>query len=1023
MVGRFEAASKLALAPLVKFLLKASCLDLVAEPVAAAVDLASKDLDQDDVRRDAEQLIHRLAADIAAEHARQFETDSVDVDHHKVAEALAAVFEAAASPRGLLSRNLDPERLTNELGKTPPPKDFGVPERELYESVLRALAKALVGKAHELRGYDTARWRELLARLDETGDGIGELKSLVRHVSDQIFRLSPDHEQYEQRYRSWIPSAHGELELFGADLPDEARRQQISVAYVSLALTVSGDGEDDVDSVTAEHLFDRLPALGRRLLIRGEAGSGKTTLLRWAAVQMGIGEKARAEHHRFEPRKPSMPGLRDEDQDENLIDWRRFVPFLIRLRDHPGGMPSVADFAALAAGIIGPPPPGWITDALDQGRALVMIDGVDEVGRFDRPKYERAIGQLVNAYPKTAFVVTSRPAAVPSNWLRGHGFADAEISPLARIDQSNLIACWHKAVEMAIPPQRHQRLKAKEEQLRARLEGEPALARLGSNPLMLSMLCALHYRSEASLPERAYTLCEDLCKALLHERDRQSGLRCEAIDPHWAALDVERKRKLMRDVAYHLTTVDPTGIGSSIEITTAERVVAQVLEGFGMADVPVSSFLETVVERSGVLRRSAPGRIDFLHNTLKEFLASEYFVQKHLAESLIARAGNPEWQQVVLFGAGGRDDIFTELLFSGLLKRIDATNSTKTRRLRVIAWATGSIAVHLDPALRERHTALENEIVPPRNFEEAELLAEAGDQILPALARAKPTKAEPVAATVRALRLIGTPRAKALIAERFSTDTRRTVLDELVQILNPCCLPAIQALILKGQTLPEGWRRLIGDVAPLSFLSGLQHLYLNGTGVSDISPLAGLSGLQYLDLLGTGVSDISPLAGLSGLQSLYLGGTAVSDVSPLAGLSGLQHLDLVNTGVSDVSPLAGLSGLQSLYLRGTAVSDVSPLAGLSGLQHLDLRGTGVTDVSPLAGLSGLQVLYLNGTGVTDVSPLAGLSGLQFLDLVNTGVSDVSPLAGLSGLQVLDLNGTAVSDVSPLAGLKNLKIFR
>lgn len=62
--------------------------------------------------------------------------------------------------------------------------------------------------------------------------------------------------------------------------------------------------------------------------------------------------------------------------------------------------PGVEEFAGAATQVIGRPPSGWIVDALHSGRALVMLDGVDEVARFDRPRYAEVIGNLVADCPR-----------------------------------------------------------------------------------------------------------------------------------------------------------------------------------------------------------------------------------------------------------------------------------------------------------------------------------------------------------------------------------------------------------------------------------------------------------------------------------------------------------------------------------------------------------------------------------------------------------------------------------------------
>ncbi len=1015
MTGRSELWTKLLIAPIAKVVLKQAGLEEAVDTAVAALNESAKLQDADETKRKAQALAEELASEIADRHARQFTEENIPVDAEAVAKALALVFKDVAKPKSLLSRNLNPERLSQDLAKIPPPETFGTAERELYETVLPDLAHGLTAKAMELKGFDLAYRAELLARQDETNLRLERLEHSAR-----VNRRTVEWADYEKRYRACIERENKYLELFGSDIPEEAKRQALSVAYVSLSLTRHGKGQEEQESVTADHLFDRLRGIGGRLLIRGEAGSGKTTLLRWAAVKMG-------EDELMDPASGSAAFLQrlGRERPQQLLlsgllpDWRDLVPFLIRLRDCPDGLPSVAEFAGVVSNVAGPPPPDWIVKRLDSGDALVMIDGVDEVARFDRPKYAQAIGRLVAQYPRALFVVTSRPAAVPPDWLAGHGFAHAEISDLAGPDQALLVQRWHDAIAEFVSEDRRAKLKEKETRLRARLDSEPSLARLGSNPMMLAMLCALHYRMEGQLPERAFTLCDKLCTLLIDEKDRLSGLKAETIDPLWAALDSECKRSLVRDLAYHMVTGAAGGIRSSMDKENAEGVLGHALRGFGKADADVKAFRQTVVERSGMLRDTGTGRIDFLHNTLKEFLAAERFIELRAEEDLASHADDPDWRPVVVFGAGGRSRPFTDNLFKHVRDRENCATGKVRRRLRFMAWAVGAVAVQLDPNLHADRARFEKAIIPPRTFEEAELLSEAGEHVLDYLARARVGGARAMAAMVRTLRLIGSPRARDIIEQCYKDDRRKAVLDELVQAIDPLSLPAIQERLLADEHLDEGWRRLVTDVSALSGLTDLTHLDLRGTGVLDVSALSKLTNLTLLGLSQTGVTDVSTLSGLAGLTFLDLSDTGVTDVSALSGLTGLTVLGLSGTGVTDISALSGLTKLTHLGLSDTEVTDVSALSGLTNLTLLGLSGTGVTDVSALSGLTGLTHLYLSGTGVTDVSALSGLTGLTHLGLSHTRVTDVSALAGLTGLTHLDLTGTGVTDMPMLSSLPKL----
>ena len=89
-----------------------------------------------------------------------------------------------------------------------------------------------------------------------------------------------------------------------------------------------------------------MSASSGRLLVRGVAGGGKSTLLRWAAIQSA--KFNLEDHEAIESEVKGEIALRDQDDSEHSksdgeplpIDknWRAQVPFLIRLRDCPGGL-------------------------------------------------------------------------------------------------------------------------------------------------------------------------------------------------------------------------------------------------------------------------------------------------------------------------------------------------------------------------------------------------------------------------------------------------------------------------------------------------------------------------------------------------------------------------------------------------------------------------------------------------------------------------------------------------------------
>ena len=845
--------------------------------------------------------------------------------------------------------------------------------------------------------------------------------ALTRWLKGKEPKADAERVKFEQRYHKAVKDKNNHLELFGADIAREAQQLPLSVAYVTLNLQSAGDGTGSTMR-SAKALFDELRPEAGRLLIRGDAGMGKSTLFRWATIQAAEFGLMTDGDTSFPYKELERLGYTFQhsivrDWEDNLPkSWLYHTSFLIRLRDCPQGrIPPPDEFLKLIAKELGTPPENWVVDVLREGRGLILLDGVDEVRGDFRESHLRAdLTDLVKAYPQNYFVVSTRPEAVPEEWLKDLDFREARINPMGARDREELIDRWHEAIAEATrslgeEPARFTKLA---ESLKARLQENPRLSLLASNPLLCAMICALHERDDEHLPDRESRLCERLCFMLLDERDRRRGVH-QAAAPEWyTKLDYEEKKLIVRSIAYHMLVTRQQSIIDRQEAVDKVKERLPRMNQRLPPEVTPREVLETLMSRSGMLREATPpsgknlGTLDFIHNAFKEFLAAERLVEENADGQLASQAHQQEWLPVILFAAATKTEGFATRMLRKILgddyrpgREIDRTpepqalasglaapapspaasaigsqgpdshivNQSLAQQRLLLALRCLPVALDLDPELRGWLERQLQRMFPPRSLPEAEALAATGELAVPFLK--KGGSILEMAATVRALRLIGTETALKTLRS-FLDATSWEVLDELAQAMNPLEIPAVQQMVQETSVTYEVYQKQ----------QSIRHQII------DLSPLAGLSGLTTLSLYDTQVSDLSPLAGLSGLTSLYLGGTQVSDLSPLAGLSGLTTLNLIGTQVRDLSPLAGLSGLTTLDLGHTLVSDLSPLAGLSGLTTLYLGLTPVSDLSPLAGLSGLTTLNLGWTPVRDLSPLAGLANLKTLYAGDTSVS-------------------------------------
>ena len=1055
-------------APLAKFLVK-NYLSEPAEGVGLSlVDLAQKRITDYADQREAQRQFERLGERIVTRLVPMFEqeTRNAEVSVEAVAAELAMTLGGRISAEFFLTRDLDPVRLTAELRNTRPVHQgpFSSAEIALYDRALDESVRYVVQVASRLPKFEEAYAALSLQRLGRMSEDLEKVLESTQRIETKVsvlaHRAAAEDERftrYEADYRQAVMRNLDFLELFGADISPEARRHGLSVAYISLNLNKSTGNRDQAESLPVESVLDTLTPQGGRLLVRGEAGSGKSTLFRWTAIQAAsfdlsllasaysledqINAPLFAATGMMVKRPPSPTGAlltrgsgfqkttlggllgrgRTREEERALAThWRLRVPFLVRLRDCKNGqLPGPDDLPNHIANEIGNPPPDWVASILRTGKALVLLDGIDEVPNVHRQQLRRAIEGIVGTYPNNYYLVSTRPTAVEEGWLATAGFREAAVDPMSEVDRTLFIEKWHDAVgrELAHLARPDSTLPKIASELIEQLPEHPPVARLATNPLLCSMICALHRERSQKLPESQSELCEAICQMLLHRRERESGLSMDAFPEAYRALTYPEKRAIVQDIAHYMVRNGE----STIARERARHSVADSLKQFhDRKGIDADELLKLLIERSGVLRETRPGEIDFIHNTLKEYLAAERFADADDAGQLADRYADASWQPVILFSLATNRREFATRIVQRVLRPHDSGDHPDPETLRarrLFALRCRAAALHLSPELITELDSVEGGLFPPRSMADAEALASGGDAAVDYLRSRKRLSAREAAACVRTLRLIGTPKADRAVRS-YLNDSRMTVVSELAQAINPLEVALVRNRLQRDNDIPKAIRAQIADLSPLRY-SDLSSLDLNNTRVADLAPLAALTGLKSLKLAQTKVSNLEPLAELTGLELLILWGTAVSDLGPLRGLTALQSLDVMLTHVSDLAPLARLTNLRWLDLWSTKIDDLGPLGDLTKLQSLDIRQTLVSDLAPLAGLTSLTSLNVMNTQVSNLVPLAGLTGLQSLDLAGTQLSDLGSLAGLTNLQSLQLNRSSVADLAPLAGLTSL----
>jgi NACHT conflict system protein/NACHT domain-containing protein len=837
---------------------------------------------------------------------------------NEVEAALNAVVDCLGcidlSDDALLAANADPEVLARRVrAEVPVDSELSELAGRLYDVALDQACRYLIQVIRHLPAFQPRALAEVLGRASAQTAQLDDVLSRLPRTSLLAPQGVDNDDEFREEYLRHLTATLDRVELLGLTMRNRPKLA-LSVAYLSL--TVAGDGDGGRTRVEA--------ALTDRTLVRGEAGSGKTTLLDWLAITAARG------------------GFTDD-----LRSWNGFVALPIRLRAYAESpLPRPEQFLDKSAGTIaGLMPVGWVHRVLKSGRALLMVDGVDEVPTTKRHRVREWLQELVATFPLAKIVVTARPAAAADGWLAEQGFTSVLLEQMDPEDVRTFLTRWHEAARDAESlPCPVAALPAAQRRLMSQLDSRQHLRALASNPLLCAMLCALNLGRTSELPHNRMELYRAALAMLLELRDAERDIV--------GLLTVTEKTVLLRDLAWRLT------LGNRSQLPTAKvrEHVERKVRSMPNTTVEPDTIVTHLLERSGVLREPVHGQVDFVHRTFQEYLAADEAVQDGQIETLVGHAHQDSWWQTVVMAAGHAQRSQVGELLTGILDRADAERS-KARKLRLVAAACLETVTDVDAAVHERvEQVIADRLVPPRSVEETNSLATIGHRVLRYLPSDLSLLSDASAAgVVRTTGLTGTPEAIARLAA-YATDPREAVQRQLTETWRYFDHERYAREVL---ALSPAHFIMVDSTFQLPLLHLLPKVVKTGISSfeshSSVDFLTDVPHLTYVASPMTGVIDLSPLAEQQELEYLYLyRAERFTNLEALSGLANLAKLNLVQIeDFVDLKFLRGLSGLRFLALRCLAPdSDLTPIAELPALSVCDVYArNSPLDLRPFRGKS------------------------------------------------------------------------
>ncbi|MCC6985134.1 MAG: NACHT domain-containing protein, partial [Anaerolineales bacterium] len=405
-------------------------------------------------------------------------------------------------------------------------------------------------------------------------------------------------------------------------------------------------GRDVADYEDPLHFGDPVPLLdalkgNSGVIVLGDPGAGKTTFVKYLAVRLARGEG-------------------------NQIGLDDYLPILLPLAAFANALQTkdirLDDFIAEYFSAIGSDLPvgPMLGEALKAGRALILLDGLDEVRDLNlrNTVVERVVDfYTFHRHQGNKFVLTSRVVGYRAVRPSAEDLAECTIVDFEDDEIEHFITRWTSALEKQAQGHTATAQADAENDRRELLDAihqNPGVRQLASTPLLLTIL-ALMKRQGVTLPERRVQLYDQYVTTLLSTWNRARSLSGRAPGRD---IDEIQTVRILAPLALWMHEVSP-GVGL-VNREDMRRKLEELFHerGDSSPHQAARQFLQDVREHAALLLERGPGEYGFIHLTFEEYLAAVALAfmgqgdSKPIIDTLSRHVGEQAWREVTLLTIG-----------------------------------------------------------------------------------------------------------------------------------------------------------------------------------------------------------------------------------------------------------------------------------------------------------------------------------------------------------------------------------
>ncbi|MBV6394091.1 MAG: Hercynine oxygenase [Anaerolineales bacterium] len=405
-------------------------------------------------------------------------------------------------------------------------------------------------------------------------------------------------------------------------------------------------GRDIAEYEDQLHFGDPIPLLDvlrsySGVIVLGDPGAGKTTFVKYLAVRLARGEG-------------------------NQIGLDDYLPILLPLAAYANALGSrdvrLDDFIAEYFSSIGSDLPvgAMLGEALKAGRALILLDGLDEVRDLNlrNTVVERVVDfYTFHRHQGNKFILTSRVVGYRAVRPSAEDLAECTIVDFEDDEIEDFVARWTSALEKQA--QGHTLIAQADAETDRRelldaIHHNPGVRQLASTPLLLTIL-ALMKRQGVTLPERRVQLYDQYVSTLLSTWNRARSLSGRAPGRD---IDEIQTVRILAPLALWMHEISP-GVGL-VGREDMRRKLEELFHERGDVSPHQAArqFMQDVREHAALLLERGPGEYGFIHLTFEEYLAAVALAlmgqgdSEPIIETLSRHVGEQAWREVTLLTIG-----------------------------------------------------------------------------------------------------------------------------------------------------------------------------------------------------------------------------------------------------------------------------------------------------------------------------------------------------------------------------------